>query len=83
MGDNPLVLGKPFKDLKVAVVINATKGKGVSNTDYLERDKSFLKKQDCNFFELDLDGKTESELWKILTNADVVYVEGGAVLSIC
>ena len=78
LGDNPLVLGKPFKDLKVAVVINATKGKGVSNTDYLERDKSFLKKQDCNFFELDLDGKTESELWKILTNADVVYVEGGS-----
>ena len=78
MGDNPLVLGKPFKDLKVAVVINATKGKGVSNTDYLERDKSFLKKQGCNFFELDLDGKTESELWKILTNADVVYVEGGS-----
>ncbi len=76
--DNPLVLGKPFKDLKLALVISATKGKGVSNTDFMERDKRFFKEQGCDFFELDLDGKTENELRDILKKVDVVYLEGGS-----
>jgi len=76
--NNPLVLGKPFKDFKMAMVINASKGKGVANTDYMERDKNFFREQGCNFFELDLDGKTENELREILKKTDVVYVEGGS-----
>lgn len=76
--NNPLILGKPFKEIKMAMVINASKGKGVANTDYLERDKTFFKEQGCNFFELDLDGKTEDELRDILKKVDVVYLEGGS-----
>lgn len=76
--DNPLMLGRPFKDLKMAYVISASKGKGVGSTDFMEKDKAFFREQGCNFFELDLDGKTENELRDILNNCDAVFVEGGS-----
>lgn len=76
--DNPLVLERPFKGMKMAYVISASKGKGVGNTEYMEKDKAFFREQGCNFFDLDLDGKNENELRDILKDCDAVFVEGGS-----
>lgn len=76
--DHPTVLGRQFKKMKMAYVINASKGKGVGNKDFMERDRNFFKEQGCNFFDLDLDGKTEDKLQAVLKGCDAVFMEGGS-----
>lgn len=71
-------LGKPLKDLKIAHVITASKGKGVSDLSYLDRAREVFRKNNCYFEDLDLDGKNEDDLRKILSNFDAVFVNGGS-----
>src|SRR3989344_4720559 len=73
--NNPKVFKKPFKDMKMAYVITASKG--VENTDYLERARNFFKEHNYNYQELDLDGKEKRELEEILKKFEIVFVEGG------
>lgn len=72
------VLGKPLKDLKIAHVISASKGKGVSDLSYIERTRAIFDENKCYYEDLDLDGKTENELRKILSKFDAVFVNGGS-----
>ena len=44
---------------------------------YLERNRVFFKANGYDIEELDLDGKNEKELRKILQDKELVYVEGG------
>ena len=67
--------GKPMKDFKMAYVINATKG--VTGTGYFERNKKFFAEQGVKYTKVDLDGFKEPELRELLSNFDLVYVEGG------
>src|SRR3989338_3336774 len=71
----PPVLGKPWKEFNMAHVITASKG--VTGLEYLERNRAFIKKEGYRSEELDLDGKNEDELHKILSKKELVYVEGG------
>lgn len=54
-----------------------TASKGVTNLEYLERNRAFFKKEGYQCEELDLDGKSEDELRNILSKKELVYVEGG------
>lgn len=69
------VFDKPFKDLKMAYIITASKG--VKNTEYLERECKFFKEQGYNYEELDIDGKNKKELAEFLGKFEIVYVTGG------
>lgn len=72
------VIGKALSDLRIAHIINASKGKGVSNLAYLERTKDIFKRN-CGYYEdLDLDGKNEDQLRNILKNFNAVFVNGGS-----
>lgn len=72
------ILGKPFREYKIAHIINGSKGKGVNDLSYLERTRERFKKQDCYFEDLDLDGKNANELRSILKNFNAVFVNGGS-----
>lgn len=72
-------IGKSLKDLKIAHVINASKGKGVSDLSYLDRAREVFRRNNCYFEDLDLDGKNEDELRDILKKFDGVFVNGGNV----
>ena len=74
-GDLPPVLGKPFNQFKTAHVITASKG--VTDLAYLERNRTFFRKEKWNVEELDIDGRHEDELHKILKDKELMYVEGG------
>lgn len=69
------MLGKPWREFKMAHVITASKG--VTNLEYFERNRAFFKKEGYQSEELDLDGKSEDELREILSKKELVYVEGG------
>src|SRR3990167_4555668 len=71
------VFDKPLKNYRLAHIINASKGKGVRNLDYLERARKRLSNHKCKFEDLDLDGKTEDDIRNILKNFDGVFVSGG------
>lgn len=71
----PPVLGKPWGEFKMVHVITASKG--VTNLEYFERNRAFFKREGYQCEELDLDGKSEAELRKILSGKELVYVEGG------
>lgn len=73
--DHPKIFDKPFKDMKMAYIITASKGS--TNLDYLQRERDFFKQQNYNYTELDIDGKNESELKEILSKYEIVYVTGG------
>ncbi|MEK7508212.1 MAG: Type 1 glutamine amidotransferase-like domain-containing protein [Patescibacteria group bacterium] len=73
--NNTKVFEKPFKDMKMAYVITASKG--VENLDYIERERKFFKDQNFNYQEVDLDGKSSDELRDLLKNFEIVYVTGG------
>ena len=73
--NHPQIFDKPFKDLKMAYVITASKGS--TSLDYLQRERDFFKQQNYNYTELDIDGKNEVALKDILNEYEIVYVTGG------
>ena len=73
--ENPKVFDKPFKDMKMAYIINASKG--VTNLDYIKRERTFFKDQGYDYHEIDLDGKSTGDLRKMLSGYEIVYVTGG------
>lgn len=72
---NPQIFEKPFKDMKIAFIINASKS--VPNTDYLERHRKFFKENNYNIQEVDLDGMNEEGVRDLLKGFEAVMVEGG------
>ena len=71
-------IGKSLKELRIAHVINASKGKGVTDLSYLDRVREVFKQNNCYFEDLDLDGKNEEDLREILNNFNAVFVNGGS-----
>lgn len=67
-----------FPDVsRIKLVWITTAGKGAKNQDYLNKHRELLKKEGYNFTEIDIDGKNEDELEKLLRDKNAVYVEGG------
>lgn len=73
--DSPRIFEKPFKDLKIAYIITASKS--VPSTAYIDRNRKFFEEQGYNVQEVDLDGKSEDELRNLLKDFEAVFVEGG------
>ncbi|MEK7588694.1 MAG: Type 1 glutamine amidotransferase-like domain-containing protein [Patescibacteria group bacterium] len=72
------IFDKPLKEYRLAHIINASKGQGVGSLDYMERTKNRLLNHNCEFEDIDLDGKNEEQLRDILKNFDGVLVNGGS-----
>jgi len=67
-----------LSELKVAHIINASKGKGVGSLDHLERVRQVFRDNNCYFEDLDLDGMNEDQLREKLKNFNAVFVNGGS-----
>jgi dipeptidase E len=70
------LLQKPAYDVTVAFITTAAKPQ--ENLDYLKRDWEIMKEElRFNIEEIDIDGKTESQVMKLLELKDIIFVEGG------
>lgn len=67
-----------FDDVsKIKLAYITTAAKGSRDLAYLETDRKLLREEGYDFEELDIEGKDEAELRKLLADKDAVWVEGG------
>lgn len=69
------LLQKPAYDITVAFINTAAKPQ--DNTDYVKRDLEIMKEMGFNIEEIDIEGKKQNELEKLLRLKDIIFVEGG------
>ncbi len=69
------LLFNDLKKIKLAYIITASKG--VDDLSYLKLHKENMNKFGIDYEEIDIDGKNENELRKVLKDKNAVYVEGG------
>ena len=69
------VFTKPLSKMKLAYITTASKD--VPDKSYLEIHKKRMKKLGFDFEEIDIEGKNEKELRKLLKGKEAVHVEGG------
>lgn len=70
------LLQKPAYDVMVAFITTAAKPQ--ENIDYLQRDWRIMRDEmGFNIEEVDIEGKTESQVMKLLELKDIIFVEGG------
>lgn len=70
------LLQKPAYDITVAFISTAAKPE--TNLDYLKKDWTIMREEmGFNIEEIDIEGKKESEVMKLLELKDIVFVEGG------
>jgi len=71
-------LPKPIDEMKIALINTASKmSADTAYLDWLEWYKGIMTERNWDFEEIDIDGKTEAELRKILSNKDLIHIEGG------
>jgi dipeptidase E len=70
------LLQKPAYDVTVAFITTAAKVE--ENLDYLKRDWDIMKNEmGFNVEEIDIEGKKENEVMRLLELKDIIFVEGG------
>jgi peptidase E len=70
------LLQKPAYDITVAFISTASKPE--ENLDYLKRDWNIMRDEmGFNLQEIDIEGKKEAEVMKLLELKDIIFVEGG------
>jgi len=70
------LLQKPAYDITVAFISTAAKPQ--ENLGYLKKDWTIMKEEmGFNVQEIDIEGKRESEVMKLLELKDIIFVEGG------
>ena len=70
------LLQKPTYDVAVAFVTTASKPE--ENLDYINEDLRIMREElRFNVEEVDIDGKTESQVMRLLELKDIIFVEGG------
>jgi len=69
------LLPKPANELKLAHITTASKV--ASDTDFVTRDKLALEKAGFNVTDIDIEDRTENELFELLKGFDIIYVQGG------
>lgn len=68
-------LPKKIADCKIAYIITASKK--VDDVGYIERHKQKMDELNFSYTEIDIAGKNEDELKKVLDGHDIIMVEGG------
>jgi dipeptidase E len=68
-------LPKKLVDCKIAYIITASKK--VSDSSYINKHRQKMSQLNFNYTEIDIDGKNENELKKILDGYEVILMEGG------
>lgn len=71
------LLQKPAYDITVAFVTTAYKPELQENPNYVSRSLPIMKEIGFNVEEVDIEGKTESQVMKLLELKDIIYVAGG------
>jgi len=71
------LLQKPAYDITVGFITTAYKYKLEENPDYVNRDLETMKEIGFNVEEIDIEGKKEHEVMKLLELKDIIFVEGG------
>ncbi len=69
------LLQKPAYDITVGFISTAAKPQ--ENLEYLKKDWEIMKEMGFNIEEVDIEGKTEAEVVKLLELKDIIFVEGG------
>ncbi len=69
------VLAKPPHQTSVAHIITAIKPE--QDTSYAEKDKEIMQKAGFNVQDIDIEGKNQVQLMKLLERKDIIYVQGG------
>jgi peptidase E len=70
------LLQKPAYDITVAFITTAAKPQ--ANLDYVQNDWTIMKEEmGFNVQEVDIEGKKEAEVMKLLQLKDIIFVEGG------
>ena len=69
------LLQKPAYDITVAFIITAAKPQ--QNLDYVKKDYDIMREMGFNVAEVDIEGKTESQVRELIKLKDIIYVEGG------
>lgn len=67
---------KPLNKLKWAHITTAQKG--TQNKEYILRHQRRMDDLEWDYEEIDIEGKTQTELKNLLKDKDIVYVEGGS-----
>ncbi len=68
-------LGIPFDKISIGYITTASKG--VEDKTYLNVHKNEMRKLGLKFEEMDIEGKSKTELENFLSTKNVVHVEGG------
>lgn len=69
------ILPKPAHELKLAHVITASNV--APDTDFVKRDKSALIDAGFQVIDINIENKSENELFEALKDFDIIYVQGG------
>lgn len=69
------IVDKPLYDITVAFITTASKPE--KDKSFMEEDKELLHEAGFNVEEIDIEGKSEGQLYSLLHNKDVIFVEGG------
>lgn len=69
------ILPKPPSQLRLAHIITAAKVE--DNISYMINEENEMRKLGFHIENLDIEGKTEDELYNLLKDKDVIYVQGG------
>ncbi len=69
------LLGIPTEQVRIGYITTASKG--VEDLDYLDRHKEEMKNAGYSFEEIDIEGKSEKEIFSFFSDKNIVHVEGG------
>jgi peptidase E len=69
------LLQKPAYDITVAFITTAAKQE--SDTSFVDKDRIIMRELGFNVEEIDIEGKKERQLMKLLELKDIIFVEGG------
>ncbi len=69
------ILPKPANQMKLVQIITASKPE--KNKAFVEKDRKGLQEMGFEVEDIDLEGKTEDELRTLLSDKDIIFVQGG------
>lgn len=69
------ILPRPANQINVAYITTASKAE--PDTSYVEKDRKLLKTEGFEVDEVDIEGKTQGELFALLDNHNLIFIQGG------
>ena len=71
------LLQRPAYDVSVAFITTAYIYRKEENPDYVNKDLIIMKEMGFNIEEIDIEGRSEAQVYNLLKNKDIIFVEGG------